>query len=147
MPYLQNGVAVGIGFAGGISITSPALTGRLLLQSADSSQHGENVEIHDDIGNLVGSGWINPQQRASLKLTLKSATNSLSDFLTNTEAVVELIQPGQLITIGSCAAMPSLVGTTWELLDGPKVSGTNKTAREWTIDIRKSPGITAQVSA
>jgi hypothetical protein len=146
---LANGVAVGVGFAGGVSaftLTSGAvLTGRLLLQSADSSQDAENVEVYDDTGFLVGSYWINFLQKAALKLTLKSNVG-LTDFLAQTEAVVESLTPGLLVTM-TIPSMPSLNGTNWELLSGAKVSGTNKTAKEWTIDVRKSPGITAVTSA
>ena len=141
-----NGVAVNIGFAGtpgGIAITNPSLSSQLILQSADVSQDASNYRVEDEVGNVIVSSWMDPHAKATLELIIKGA--GLADVITQT-SVVTGITPGTLLVIGACQQLPALVGTNWEVMSGPKVAGTNKDAKKFTINLEKRAGITAVVS-
>ena len=145
-----NGFAVSIGFAGtagGLTITTPALTAMIILQSADFSQGATNYRVENEVGDRCVSAWSDPHQKATLELYVKGATASLAAAITAT-STVDAISPGDLIIIGACQQLPELASTSyWEVMDSPKLSGTNKDAKKWTCNIEKSAGITAQVGA
>lgn len=141
-----NGTAVNIGFgttSGGLTISNPALTSMIILQSADYGNDASNYRVEDEVGNVVVSAWSDPHQKASLEFIIKS--DSKANVITAT-ATVAAIAPGDIITIGACAQMTSLVGSTWEVMSGPKVSGSNKDAKKFTCQIEKRAGITAAAS-
>ena len=141
------GTAVNIGFAGtagGITITSPALSTNFILQSEDLTQAASNYRVEDEVGNVVVSAWMDPHSKATLEMIIKGT--GLADVITQT-AVVEGITPGTLITVGACQQQPGLVGTNWEVMDSPKIAGTNKDAKKFTVSLEKRAGITAAVSA
>jgi hypothetical protein len=142
-----NGVAVNIGFAGtpnGISISSPAISTKVILQSADESVDAERILIHDEVGNRVGSSWVDQVKKATLELLVKGT--GLTDAIASTQ-LVEAISPGDLMVITSCQQMPGLVGTNWEVQSGPKLAGTNKDAKKFTLPLEKAPGITQAAGA
>lgn len=148
--YANNGIACSIGFggtAGGITITNPAISTYMILESADISADAENIEVFDESGNLTMSSWTNPQAKVSLKMTIKGTGLAQVDATVQTllfgVAGVGGVQPGTLFIISACQKMPSLVATNWEAMSGLKLEGTNKTAKTYNISLRASPGITA----
>lgn len=143
---VQNGMAVNIGFpttAGGLTITTPSMTGNILLQSADTAGGASNYRVEDNVGNVVVSAWSDPHTKATLEIIIAAA--GLAAAITAT--TLSALQPGALITIGACANMPDLIGTNWEIMDSPKIAGTNKDAKKLTLSIEKRAGITAVASA
>jgi hypothetical protein len=144
---VQNGTAVNIGFAGtsgGISITSPAVSTKLILQSADEAQSANNYRVEDEVANVVVSAWSDPHSKVTLELIIKGT--GLADAIAST-ALCEAITPGTLLVIGACQQQPGLVGTHWEVMDGPKVAGTNKDAKKFTVNLESRAGITAVAAA
>lgn len=141
-----NGSPVNFGLhtnAGGITITSPTdLSGKLLLQSADYSKAAENERVRDEVGNVVASAWYDPHSRGTLEWIPKGST--LADAITNT--TIEAFIPGAFVSITACAALPGLVGTTWEIVGEPKISATNTSAKRVTVSLEKRAGITAVAS-
>lgn len=142
---IQNGAAVNMSFPGGIAITAPggSLTTNIILQSAKHSVHGERVMVHDEVGNRVVSDWLDPYEKATLEMVLKGTG------VGNVQAVVmpliAAIIPGIFLNVTACTAMPDLVGTTWEVVDGPEWGGSNKDAKKWTVNLERAAGITAAV--
>ena len=142
-----NGTAVNIGFAGtpgGLTITTPAISTNLVLQSADEHNKGTNYRVEDEVGNRMVSAWFDPNKEVMLEFIIKDA--GLAAVIAST-AVIEGIQPGDMLVISACQQMPGLVGSAWEVQDSPKVSGTNKDAKKWSCSLVSAPGITATVSA
>jgi hypothetical protein len=142
-----NGVAVNIGFAGtpgGLSITSPAISTNLILQSADESNKATSYRVEDEVGNRVVSTWMDPTKEVVLEMIIK--ITGLAAVITAT-AAIEAIEPGDMLTIGACQQQPGLVATNWEVQDSPKVAGTNKDAKKFTVTLVAAPGITGPASA
>lgn len=146
-----NGTAVNVAFAGtagGITITSPALTGKLILQSADESNGASNYRVEDEVGNVVTSAWMDPHKKATLELIIKGTGRG--DAIVST-TLCEAIVPGELLVITACQQMPGLFSTVvtdkWEVMDGPKVAGSNKDAKKFSITLEKRAGITADAGA
>ncbi len=143
-----NGVAVNIAFAGtagGISITSPAISTSVILQSADEAQDATNYRVEDEVGNVVVSAWMDPHTKATLEIIPKGT--GLAAVASVTTPLFEGITPGTFLVIGACQQMPGLVGTNWEVMSGPKLAGTNKDAKKFTVSIEKRAGITGLASA
>jgi hypothetical protein len=141
-----NGVGVNIGYAGtpgGITFNDAGVQPKLILQTADASNDAENYEVYDEAGNLTISAWLNPQNKAMLEFVVTGAGGA--DAIAQTTAVMG-IQPGDILVVTACAAMPNLVRTNWEVLSGPKVAGSNKDAKKFTVNIRASAGITGQMA-
>jgi hypothetical protein len=69
-----------------------------------------------------------------------------ADALTQT-TIVTSINPGDILVVTACAALPALVKTNWEVLSGPKVAGSNKDAKKFTVNVRASAGITGVMPA
>ena len=138
-----NGIAVNFGFVGakdanggqGIAITG--VTGTL-LQGADQSKVAECEKVRDGYGNQVVHAWSDIHDEASLEWIVAGA--SLAAALTNTTA--SLKDPGSFISITGCTSMPSLVGTSWEVQSGVKVSKSNTGFAKVTFPIQACPGIT-----
>lgn len=142
---IQNGTAVNFAFpttAGGITITSPSMTGNILLQSADETAAATNERIMDEVGNVVASIWTDPHTKATLEIILKASGLAAAITATTLASLV----PGTIITIGACANMPDLVATTWEVMDS-KISGTNNSAKKLSLSLEKRAGITAAASS
>ena len=95
------------------------------------------------MGNVVVSAWSDPHYKATLEIIIKAS--GLAAAITAT--TLASLTPGTIITIGACAAMPDLVGSTWEIMDSPKISGDNKTAKKLSLSLEKRAGITAAASA
>jgi len=141
-----NGTPVNIGFAGtagGLTITTPSISTNLILQSADHSRAASNMLVLDEVGNEVTSAWSNPHQMATLEFVIKS--DSLANVITATTTIAA-IAPGDLLVVGACQQLPSLVGTNWEVQDSPKVAGTNTDAKKFNCTVKKRAGITAAAS-
>ena len=139
-----NGTAVNVGFAGtpnGITITNPAVSA--VLQECGYAQDGTNERVLDEVGNRMASFWTDPHTKADLKLVIKGA--GLADAIAQT-AIIEGITPGTLLAITACQQEPGMVGTNWEVMNSPKITGTNKNAKEWTVSLEKAAGITAQAA-
>jgi hypothetical protein len=135
------GTAVNVGFAGtagGITITNPAVSAT--LQECGYSTDGSNERVLDEVGNRMSSIWTDPHAKADLKLVIKGA--GLADVIAQT-AIIEAITPGMLLTVGACQQAPGMVAANWEVMNAPKITGTNKNAKEWTLSLEKAPGITA----
>lgn len=144
---INGSYACNIGFggtSGGITISNPALSTNLILQSADYQNDAENIEVFDEVGDLAMSAWTNQQKKATLELIIKGTTEA--DATTQTTTVMGIL-PGQFLTVSACAKMPVLVGTTWEVLSGPKTSGTNKDAKKFSVSLRYSAKVTAQITS
>jgi len=140
-----NGTAVNVGFAGtpgGITITNPAVQG--VLQELGLAQDATNERILDEVGNRMASIWTDPHAKADLKLIIKGA--GLADVIAQT-AIIEAITPGMLLSITACQQEPGMVATNWEVMNSPKITGTNKNAKEWTVSLEKAAGITTQAAA
>ena len=143
---VQNGTAVNIGFggtAGGLTITSPAVGTKLILQSADESQDATNYRVEDEVGNVVVSAWTDPHVKATLELIIKGT--GLADAIAST-ALVEAITPGTFLVVSACQQMPGLVAS-WEVMSSPKIAGSNKDAKKFTVNLEKRAGITTVASA
>lgn len=123
---------------GGITITSPSLTGNILLQSAEHSQGGDNERTRDGIGNVVISAWVDPHTKASLEWVITAA--SLSAAATATTLASFTL--GAFVTVGACASRPDLVGTTWEVM-AARIPGTNQSAARMMLELEKRAGVTA----
>ena len=136
----QNGVAVTIGIPGGLTITSPALQTYLIPQSLDETQEAERVLVHDSYGNRVASSWIDQYTKLALRFVITGT--GLAAVQSTVIPMVEGIGPGQMINIATCPSQPGLIGSGWEVINGPKISATNRTAREYTLDVERAPGIT-----
>lgn len=142
-----NGVGVNIGFAGtpgGITLNDAGITPTLILQSTDETGEAENYEVYDEAGNLTISAWLNPQRKVTLELVISGSggANALAQTV-----LCEEINPGDLMVVSACVMQPGLVKTNWEVLTGPKVAGTNKDAKKFSVSMRYSPGITQQMPA
>lgn len=144
---VQNGTAVNIGFAGtagGLTITSPAISTKLILQSADESQDATNYRVEDEVGNVVVSAWTDPHTKVTLELVIKGT--GLADAIAST-VLCEALTPGVILVIGACQQQPGLVGTNWEVMSAPKVAGSNKDAKKLSLSLEKRAGITAAAGA
>lgn len=142
-----NGTAVNIGFAGtsgGLTITTPSISSNIILQSAEESQGANNYRVEDEVGNVVTSAWSDPHSKAQIEFIIKAST--LAAVITATTTIAA-IKPGDILVIGACQQHPSLVGTTWEVMDSPRVSGSNKDAKKFTVSLEKRAGITAAATA
>lgn len=140
-----NGTAVNVGFAGtpgGITITNPAI--KATLQECGLSQDASHDLVLDEVGNRMSSIWTDPNAKAELKLVITGA--GLGDVIAQT-AIIEAITPGVLLNITACQQEPGMVAANWEVQSGPKITGTNKTAKEFTISLEKAPGIVAQANS
>lgn len=138
---IQLGTAVNFAFpstTGGIAITTPAISGNLILQSADETQAATNERTMDEVGNVVVSVWTDPHLKCTFEAVIKAA--SVAAAITAT--TLASIPPGTIMVIGTCANMPDLVGTTWEVMDS-KIAGTNNSAKRITVSAEKRAGITA----
>lgn len=136
------GTAVNIGFAGtagGLTISSPAVSTKLILQSTDETQAANNYRVEDEVGNVVMSAWSDQHTKAVLEFIIKGS--GLADVITST-SLVEAITPGTLLNISACQQQPGLVGTNWEVMDSPKVAGSNKDAKKFSVTVEKRAGIT-----
>ena len=142
-----NGVAVNIGYAGtpgGVTLNDAGVIPTLILQTADVASEAENFEVFDEAGNLTASAWLNPQAKATLELVISGSGGA--NAVVQTTACTG-IKSGDILTISACAQLPALVQTNWEVLSGPKVAGSNKDAKKFTVNLRASPGITQQMPA
>ena len=142
-----NGAALNLAFPGtpgGLTLSSPALSTNLILQSADESNKATVYRVEDEVGNRIMSAWFDPNKEVMLEMIIKGT--GLANVIAVTQTI-EAMYPGLLMTIAACQQMPGLVGTTWELQDSPKIAGTNKDAKKWTCTIVQAAGITAVVSA
>ena len=135
------GVSIGFsGTSGGITITNPAISTNMILQSADYEQEAEEIKVDDEGGTMVISAWTDPRQMVTLRMVVKgtgiaSVDNVVAGLVTQT-------QPGTLFVISACVKMQALVATNWVALSGLKYSGTNKDAKMYDVKLRASPGIT-----
>lgn len=125
LPFVMNG-AFAVSFAfpttvGGLRITSPNLDGKLVLNSADHSKGATNERTHDEIGNVMVSGWFDPHDKATLEHIIRGS--SYADVLAQIQTL-QALPLGTLINIAECAAMPGLVHTSWEMMD-LKITGAN----------------------
>jgi hypothetical protein len=142
-----NGVGVNIGYAGtpgGLTFTDAGIQPKLILQTADSSNDAENYEVYDEAGNLTISAWLNPQNKAMMEFVITGAGGA--DALNQTQ-IVQNIQPGDILIVTSCVQLPGLVKANWEVLSAPKVAGSNKDAKKFTVNVRASAGITGAMPA
>ena len=145
LPSVQNGVSVTIGWPGGIGISSSlagVLTTYLIPQSVDTSQEAERLLVHDSVGTRVGSIWMDFYKKVAMKFTVASATYGLANMMDVVNPLLASIKPGSFISILDCPAQPDLVGATYEVMSGPKLTGENKTYKSWTVDLEQSAGIT-----
>lgn len=139
-----NGTACNFAFhttTGGITITSPDQSGKILLQNAEQSQGADNERTRDNIGNVVISAWVDPHQKATLEWVVKADT--LANAATATSLTSFAL--GAIITIGACAARPDLVATNWEVMNA-RIPGTNQSAARIILELEKRAGITAAAS-
>ena len=143
LPLAQNGVPVTIGWPGGLTISSSiggAISTYLITQSVDKSQEAERVLVHDEAGNRVGSNWIDWYTKVTMKFVVKGA--GLAQLQAVVYPLIASITPGSFLSITVCASQPDLVGASYEVQNGPKLTGTNKTYKEWSVDLELAPGIT-----
>ena len=150
-----NGTPVNIGYAGtagGIAMTTITSTAiKATLQSADYSTEATRGLVENEVGDRMTSFWTDPYAKADLKLVitgtgLATTGGGTTDVISMT-ALIESIKPGDFLIVTACQQEPGLVATTWEVQSSPKISGTNKTAKEWTVNLEKAAGITAVAAA
>jgi hypothetical protein len=142
---VQNGVPCNIGFpttVGGIQLATPTTLATIFLQSADETAGATNYRAEDSAGNVVISSWMDPHTKATLEILI--AGTGIANAIANT--TLTGITPGTIISITHCANMPDLVQTNWEVMDSPKISGTNKDAKKLTLSLEQRAGITAVAS-
>ena len=145
---VQNGVAVNIGFsstasAASFALAAPSTLATIYLQSADETGGATNYRVEDSVGNVVVSAWMDPHTKATLEVII--AGTGLAAAITNT--TLTGITPGTIININDCAAMPDLKATNWEVMDSPKIAGTNKDAKKLSLSLEKRTGITGVASS
>ncbi len=142
-----NGTAVNIGYAGtsgGLTMTTITSTAiQTVLQSADYSKEATRGLVENEVGDRFVSFFTDPYDKASLKFIIKGT--GLADAIAQT-AVIEAIKPGDFLIVTACQQEPALVGTTWEVQTSPKITGTNKTAKEWSCELERAANITAVVA-
>ena len=142
-----NGTAVNVGYAGttnGIALTT--ITNAVVsavLQSHDLSKEATRSLVENEVGDRMTSIWTDPYAKASLKFIVKGT--GLADAIAQT-ALIEAINPGDFLICTACQQEPGMVATNWEVQSSPKITGTNKTAKEWTVELEKAPGITQAVA-
>jgi hypothetical protein len=135
-----NGTPINFGFTGAGGITCASLPG-ILLQSIEHSKEADCEVVRSGVGDEVAHGWHNQHDQAQLEYIVTDATN-IANAITNTA----LQTPGTIINISACASVPSLVGSTWEVQSGTKISGSNVNAKRITVPLKKFAGITAAAS-
>lgn len=145
-----NGIAVNVGYAGttgGLAATITSLTNAALkatLQSGDYSNEATRGLVGNEVGDRMASFWTDPYAKASLKFVITGT--GLADVIAQT-AVVEAITPGMFLNISACQQEPGFIASNWEVVGSPKISGTNKTAKEWTVELEKAANITGAATA
>ncbi len=139
-----NGTAVNFGFHGTNTIAAPvAFSGRFILQSGDVAQGATNERTMDEVGNVVVSAWMDFHQKATLEWVVKGT--GLGDSLTG--STIATLTPGTFVSISACTSMPDLVGSTWETVSEPKISGSNTSAKKVSLSLEKRAGITGLAAA
>jgi hypothetical protein len=148
-----NGTPVNFGFAStanGITVTDfadAAITG-LLIQSAEQSKAADSEVIRGGIGEEVSHAWHNQHDEATLEFVITGT--AIGDYQTAASAIKNTLDAlkaaGTLIKITACVSMPSLLGTTWEIQPGTKVTGSNTNAKRFSLPLKKFTGITATTS-
>lgn len=140
---VQNGTAVNIGFPGGIPLSSPNLSSNLILQSADESAGANNYRVEDEVGDVVVSAWSDPHTKCTLEMIIKGSGIAAAQIASTLSGLT----PGTLCTFGTFLPMPDITGAAWEMMDSPKIAGSNKDAKKLTCNLEKRAGITAVASA
>ena len=142
-----NGTPVNIGYAGtsgGATLTTITSTAiKATLQSGDYSNEATRGLVENEVGDRMTSFWTDKFNKASLKFVITGS--GLADVISQT-AVIEAINPGDFLIVTACQQEPAFVGSTWEVQGSPKITGTNKTAKEWTVELENAAGITAVAS-
>ena len=138
----MTGVAVNIAFpttTGGIAFSSPpSALATLFLQNASETGGATNYRVEDNVGNVIVSAWMDPHLKARLE-TLIGGTG-LANAIANT--ILTGLKPGAILNITSCANMPDLVATNWEVMDSPEIKGSNKDAKMLSLSLESRAGIT-----
>jgi hypothetical protein len=136
MAATQSGKVVNFGFTGTDGIAATALTGKLLLQSADFEPAAEEQQIKDAVGALATRVFYNPSYKATLEYIPTGA--DVATAITNTAALTI----GGLVNITACTSMPDLVKSNW-IVTSFKASGSNAEAKKITLGLESHSGITA----
>jgi hypothetical protein len=141
MPVI-NGTAVNFGFTGTNGIAITGINGTL-LQSAETSAHADKEEVRNAVGDIVNRDWYDQHTKATLEWVITGT--GLANAIVNT--ALAGLTPGTIIVITACASMPDLVATTWEVMDGASIKGSNTNAKRYSVPLEKRAGITAAASA
>lgn len=136
-----NGVPVNFGFQGTSGITITGLSGTL-LQNVDLSAEADKEEVRSGQGDIVNRNWYDQHLKATLEWVI-TGTN-LATTLTNT--AIAGITPGVILVITACTSVPDLVATTWEVMGGASIKGSNTTSKRITLPLEKRAGITGAAS-
>ena len=137
-----NGTAVNFGFTGTNGIVITGLSGTM-LQSADYSAEADKDEVRSGVGDIVSREWYDQHIKATLEWVITGT--GLANALVNT--AIAGILPGTIIVITTCASMPDLVATNWEVMSGGSIKGTNTNAKRMSVPLEKRAGITAAAGA
>lgn len=132
-----KGAAVNFGFTGTDGIAESNLTGKMQLQSADYESTADEEQIRDADGDLVNRTFYNLGFKATLEYIPSGA--DIATAVTNTA----LIAVGTVINITACASLPALVASSWVVVPGGKITGSNTSAKRITLPLEKHAGITA----
>ncbi|HEV2210856.1 MAG TPA: hypothetical protein VG167_18945 [Verrucomicrobiae bacterium] len=149
---LNNGIPVNFGFTGTGGITC-ASAGTLYLQNADESVEADKEDIRGGLGDILARVWFDQHLKATLECIISgtgiaNAVDKTSLVGTVTGGVTgPSLTPGTLLSITACASMPDLVLTTWEVMPGTSIKGSNTTAKRMTLQLEYRAGITAVAAA
>lgn len=138
----NNGTPVNFSFqsAAGISIASGAALSGILLQTAEHSRQADKETTLDGQGARAARGWHHFRSAATLEWVV--AGTSLATALSNSS--LASITPGAFFVI-TCTTLPDLTGS-WEVQEGPKISGSNTTSKRISVPLEYAAGVTQAAS-
>ena len=135
------GAAVNFGFTGTDGIAeSTTLTGKILLQSADTELAADEEQVRDSTGTLAARTFYNPYAKASLEYIPTGATKSAAQTNTTLPAI------GSILSITACASIPSLIKTNWIVMPGGKITHSNTGSAKISLPLESHAGITTAAS-
>lgn len=140
-----NGVPVNFGLTGtlssgsqGISITG--ITGTL-IQSVEQTANADCEKVKDGNGNEIVHGWANQNTTATLEWII--GADSLANAIVGTTFVKK---PGNFVAVTACTSQPALIGVSWEVQSGVKISQSNTGFAKISMPLWSGVGITGAAS-
>ena len=137
----SNGIPVNFAYGGVTTVTAPLQAA--LLQTSDNMKQADKEDVRNYGGDHVTHSWYDYHDAASLEWVV-TGTGLLNARVNTTLAS---LTPGSFVTIVQCDSQPDLVGSTWEVMSGAKITKSNTTSARISVQIEKRAGITGLASA